>query len=626
MRIALAQLNSTPGSFDATVARMLGAADEAAACGADLVIFPATVLAGAYPTYLSASRAFMLDVLDALEGFAARTPVRAVVPAYVFDGQTGYTEFFLCEDGMAGPLRMRDAQSSAAEAPSLELVSPTVQVGGVSVRLVSGDTATYGADADVDVTCILPTFLAFCEQDSSSLLAPGLADSALRGLVEESPGWLAVLQGVGGYDDVVLAGGSFAASPEGELAAVCPSFSEGLATFDVDPRPDPDDVDAQFAAAFPLVAPERPARLGPLVSETPVLTADQRTGFLWEALVLALRDYVRKCGFSQVIVGLSGGIDSSVVAALAADALGAERVLGVLMPGPFSSASSVTDAEALADALGIPTRTVPIGALYEAACPLYADALGGPFEGLARENLQARLRGMTLMSLANACGALVLNTGNKSEAGMGYSTLYGDTVGAFAPLTDVYKGRVYDLARWRNARESRPPIPESVLTKAPSAELSENQTDEASFGACYDEIDRVLEMHLERGMSAGQIVAASGIEAEVVERVLRACQLAEFKRRQEPMGPLVSSAPFVDRGWPVVLGWRDRSARDPEMPARDPEGEESVVTERLERMLVRMAQPDRAIGMLGDVAFATQLSGRGPEMDDVMGMPVFSKN
>ena len=633
MKIALAQLNSTPGRFDATVAHMLDAARQAEEAGADLVVFPTTLLNGVYPLGISTSRAYELDMLDALERYAAATTVRSAIPAYVNDGQSAYTEIFMCEEGACGPLRLREVGD---DGPAPETICPTVTIAGVSVRFVVGDTAAYGQDLDTDLTCIFSS-MPFCDQDSSTLLAPGLADGALRGLVQECPGWACVLGGVGAYDDAVLAGGSFAVSPDGEVVATCPSFDEGVSTFDVPAHPSSDDLDEEFVAAFspePAPTPTAPTASGTPLEDVPALTDAQRTGFLWDALSLCVRDYVRKSGFSDVIVGLSGGIDSSVVAALAVDALGAEHVLGVLMPGPYSSESSVTDAAELARAFGIETRTVPIAPMYEAACGLYSQALGGEFAGVARENLQARLRGTTLMSLANARGALVLNTGNKSEAGMGYSTLYGDTVGALAPLADIYKGRVYDLARWCNGRHGRAHIPENVLVKAPSAELSEGQTDEGSFGVSYPEIDRILSMHVERSASADEIVA-TGVPREHVERVLSACRMAEFKRRQEPMGPIVSLTAFIDRGWPVVFGWRDTSAACPApRPAAEPADEDSSdadadvspVADRLDQMLLRFSHQDRLVGMVGDVAFGASLSGRGPDMDDVMGFPLFSKN
>ncbi len=692
MRIALAQLNSIPGDFSGTVRHMLSYAERAARLGADVVIFPTTILSGTYPVGISESTSFELDMLDALEDFAARTPISAVVPAYVFDGDAGYTEVFLCADGTAGPLRLREMGRSGEDARIDETVAQA-HIAGASMQFVVGDTGLSARDAAVDVIVVLSA-LPFCDEDSSTLLAPGLGDSSLQGLVAECPCAIAMLQGVGGYDDTVLAGGSFAASAEGSILAACPSFEEALVTFDIEPTLSDDAAgDSAFAplatketlsntrlttepvlvggpegarsAAFPTltVVPREEARpsgdsgvamlVGVPVEEVPALSEPARTGLLWKALTLSVRDYVRKCGFSDVIVGLSGGIDSSVVAALAVDALGPEHVLGILMPGPYSSDSSVADATALAENLGIATRTVSIAGLYDKAAALFSEALGAPFEGVAAENLQARLRGTTLMSLANARGALVLNTGNKSESGMGYSTLYGDTVGAFAPLADVYKGRVYDLARWRNAGSIGPAIPENVLVKAPSAELSAGQTDEGSFGVSYPDIDQILTMHVERGMSAADIVG-TGIDAASVQRVLDACRVAEFKRRQEPMGPVVSLKPFVDRAWPVVLGWRDRAVRpaEGEAPGQEedaalfselmsaPEGQDidvgkvllalareaNPVPDRLDAMLGRLVHRDQVVGMLGDVAYGASISGQGPDMDSALGLPLFSKN
>ena len=308
------------------------------------------------------------------------------------------------------------------------------------------------------------------------------------------------------------------------------------------------------------------------------------------------------------------------------------------MPGPYSSASSVNDAEALAANLGIKTCTVPIKDMFAVADEGIAQALGGVFEGVGRENLQARLRGCVLMSLSNAWGALVLNTGNKSESGMGYSTLYGDTVGAYAPLADVYKGRVYELARWRNACSPFEVIPENVLVKPPSAELSENQTDEGSFGATYEQIDQVLTMHVDRGLDACDAVQA-GMPADVVDKVLTTCANAEYKRRQEPMGPVVTMRCFTDRGWPVVNGWRDHaSERDADEPGLDcwcDFGDVDCddlearpdVDEALDAMLqtgaVRSNQLPTAVA---DVTFSALASGQAGEMDDCFGFPMFSKN
>lgn len=637
MRIALAQLGSVPGRFHETVDRMLGAAHRAARRGADLVVFPPTLLCGVYPLGIGESRAFMLDMLAAIEEFASSTPVPAAVPAYVFDGECGYTEVFMCIDGTVCPLRLREVHRPGSSCTSPAEAPATFTVAGCEVQFMAGDSAFVVSEAACDVLVAVSP-MPFCDGDATSLGVAGLSDGGFAGMVSESPCWFAYLQGVGGYDDAVLAGGSFAATPEGVVAAACPMFEEGLATFDVPRR-------SEEAPAVDVVAlPGTPVGLP--VAEAPTLSDEERTGYLYRALTVAVRDYVRKSGFSDVVVGLSGGIDSAVVAALAADALGPEHVTGVLMPGPYSSPSSVTDATELAARLGIETYTAPIAGLFDVLGTVFGEAFGEELAGLARENAQARLRGLILMSLANARGSLVLNTGNKSEAGMGYSTLYGDTVGAYAPLADCYKGRVYDLAAWRNGRGPVAPIPQEIIDKAPSAELSEDQTDEGSLGMGYGDIDRILYMHVERGLDARDIVRA-GFDADKVEKVLSAARRFEFKRRQEPLGATVSIRPFIDRGWPIVLGWDDKA---PDVqgagvacgPCGCPgcaEGgeeeddlidaivdEEPSVADALMGMLAGAARQDQVMGMLGDVAFGRIVAGSGPDMDSYMGIPLFSKN
>ena len=245
-------------------------------------------------------------------------------------------------------------------------------------------------------------------------------------------------------------------------------------------------------------------------------------------------------GFTDVVIGLSGGMDSSLVAVMCVDALGAERVHGVLMPGPYSTEHSVDDALELARNLGLEPRTVSIAEPYRAFEAALADACGGKLEGLAAENTQARCRMVCLMALSNAYGWMLVNTGNKSEAMMGYSTLYGDTAGAFAPIGGLYKTDVFAVARWRNdqaeAAGTTPPIPEHVFTKPPSAELSPEQEDEKSMGIDYATLDRLLEAHVERGLDATAL-AAEGFDAADGERVLRTVRATAFKRALEPPSP-----------------------------------------------------------------------------------------
>lgn len=264
---------------------------------------------------------------------------------------------------------------------------------------------------------------------------------------------------------------------------------------------------------------------------------------IYNDIVSQLREFVRGIGFTDCVVGLSGGIDSAVTAALAAEALGAEHVHGVLLPGPYSSAHSVEDAEALAANLGIETFTVPVTAPYEAFAGVLAKACGGALDGLAAENTQARCRMVCLMALSNKHGWLLLNTGNKSEAYMGYSTLYGDTAGAVAPLGDLYKTQVYELAMWMNARARKagevPPIPQRTIDKPPSAELAPDQSDEQSLGVDYPTLDAILRMAFDEDLPLQQI-AEQGYDLTLVENIITRANSFAFKRAQEPPSLCVS--------------------------------------------------------------------------------------
>lgn len=267
---------------------------------------------------------------------------------------------------------------------------------------------------------------------------------------------------------------------------------------------------------------------------------------MYNACVEALAEYVRKARFTDVVIGLSGGMDSSLVAVMAADGLGADHVHGVLLPGPYSSESSIQDAEALAANVGISTATVSISEPFHAFEEVLAQACGGALEGLAAENTQARCRMVCLMALSNAHGWLMLNTGNKSEACMGYSTLYGDTAGAFAPLGGLYKTDVFAVARWRNQqaldRGEVAPIPANVFVKPPSAELAPGQEDEKSLGVDYDTLDRILKASVEQGRSVDEI-AAAGIDRSLVGQVVARTAANAFKRALEPPFP---STPFYE--------------------------------------------------------------------------------
>jgi NAD+ synthase (glutamine-hydrolysing) len=354
----------------------------------------------------------------------------------------------------------------------------------------------------------------------------GLRERMLSGIARKYGIPLLYVNQAGGNDDLVFDGRSCAFSAAGDLIARAAPFGEDSLVLDI--------------------FQERPGQVH----------ADDFTpeSEIWNALVLGTRDYVRKTGFTRVLIGLSGGIDSSLVAAVATEALGRENVLGVLMPSPYSSGGSVTDARALGEGLGIRTTMLPIDGIMKS----FDATLSGEFSGLPRditeENLQARIRGTLLMALSNKFGSLLLSTGNKSETAVGYCTLYGDMNGALTVLADVPKTMVYRIARWLNARGPGPVIPESVFLKPPSAELRPGQTDQDTLPP-YDLLDEILHYHIEEHESPSDIVAR-GYDPEVVHRVIRMVKDAEFKRKQAPPGIRVTDRAF-GTGWRMPIAAKD---------------------------------------------------------------------
>ncbi len=365
---------------------------------------------------------------------------------------------------------------------------------------------------------------------------------------------------VGGQDELVFDGASLAFDHEGTLLARGDQFVEQLLVVDVpippvyrkrllDPRgrvthtllPTVHVTDAPIVQSEPIVVP---------VAEP--FDADRE---LYDALVLGTRDYCRKNGFSDVVIGLSGGIDSTIVACIAADALGPEHVHGVSMPSRYSSDHSKSDAELLASNLGIDYRTIPIEPSFQAYLDMLAPSFEGREPGLTYENIQSRCRGQTLMALSNEFGWMVLTTGNKSEMAVGYFTIYGDSVGGYGVIKDVLKTRVYDLCRYVNSTAGREIVPEDVITKPPSAELRPDQRDDQSLPP-YEVLDPILELYIEHDRTAGEIVELGHDEA-VVRRITRLVDIAEYKRRQCPPGVRVSTKAFgKDRRLPITNGYR----------------------------------------------------------------------
>ena len=336
---------------------------------------------------------------------------------------------------------------------------------------------------------------------------------------------------VGGQDELVFDGQSLALDAQGRLAARAPSFVEDLL----------------------LVTVERGAD-GALALAGSMAPALERLPEIYQALVLGIRDYIGKNGFGGVVLGLSGGIDSALTLALAVDALGADRVRTVMMPSPYTADISLADAKDMAARLGVKHEVLPIAPCFDAFRGTLASTFAGLPEDLTEENIQARIRGTLLMAISNKTGWLVLTTGNKSELAVGYSTLYGDMAGGFAPLKDVLKTVVYQLSNWRNAQS--PVIPERIITRPPSAELRPDQTDQDSLPP-YDVLDRIIQGYMEQDRPAASLVA-EGLPAEAVAQVVRLLRLAEYKRQQGPVGPRVTARAF-GRDWryPITSAFRE---------------------------------------------------------------------
>jgi NAD+ synthase (glutamine-hydrolysing) len=374
---------------------------------------------------------------------------------------------------------------------------------------------------------------------------------------------------VGGQDELVFDGGSMVFDAEGELVARSPQFVEDLLIVDLDvdpvyrkrlldPRGRPTDralpVAVTRSEEVEATDERRSAGAAPL-PDPPVAAVLDPDEEVYRAIVLGTRDYLVKNGFGDVVIGLSGGVDSTLVATIAVDAIGADHVHGVSLPSRYSSDHSRSDAELLARNLGIDFRTIAIEAAHAAELGMLAPSFEGREPDLTEENLQSRIRGLTLMALSNKFGWIVLATGNKSEVAVGYATLYGDTIGGYSVLKDVYKTRVYELCRWRNTQGTSPVIPEGVLAKPPSAELRPDQRDDQSLPP-YEVLDPILEGYVEHDRTVAELVARGHDEA-IVERVARLVDGAEYKRRQSPIGVKVTAKAFgKDRRLPITNGYR----------------------------------------------------------------------
>jgi len=533
-RIALAQINAVVGDIAGNADRVVDAVRAAAAQGADLVLLPELALTGYPPEDLLAKDHFVDDNLEALGRVAAACRGTSALVGFVDrDGEALHNAAALCREGRVESVyrkrrlpnygvfdeeRYFEPGGRALSAPLAGATVACTICEDVWVPELAAEAAGLGARLLLNISA--SPFHAGKGAQREAMLAKRAADNGV---------WLAYCNLVGGQDELVFDGRSVVIGHDGAVVARALAFEEDLLVVDV-----PDD---GAAAASP-------GRVEPL------LAGEEEIG---RALVLGLRDYVRKNGFSDVVLGLSGGIDSALTAWLAAEALGPQHVHGVMMPSRYSSPGSVADAEALCAGIGIECRTLPIEEPFAALLSTLAPSLAGRQPDITEENLQARVRGTLLMALSNKFGWIVLATGNKSELSVGYSTLYGDMVGGFAPIKDLSKTRVYALARWVN--REREVIPAASITKPPSAELRPGQQDTDSLPP-YDVLDPVLEAYVEDDLSVEQIVA-HGFDRALVERVARMVDGAEYKRRQGPTGIRVTPKAFgKDRRMPITNRYR----------------------------------------------------------------------
>jgi NAD+ synthase (glutamine-hydrolysing) len=565
VRLALAQINTVVGDLDGNRARILAALEEVRGEDADLVLFPELAVTGYPPEDLLLRPAFVRAAKASMREIAAAcTDVVALVGTPWFDRDL-FNACAVCSDGeIKAVYRKRFLPNYGVFdedryfAPGRELVllrlggtllGPTVCEDIWQPGPPATDLALAGAELLVNLSAS-PYHVGKAEDREEMLVTRARDNSA----------FLAFCNAVGGQDELLFDGHSVVLDDEGEVLARAPGFEEALLVVDVDPgeaigRRLRDVRRRALARERTESGPIEVVELGESVVSTQshagtIVAFDPELEQMRKALVLALRDYVGKNGFGDVVLGLSGGIDSALVATLAVDALGAGRVHCVSMPSRYSSEGTQSDARRVAENLGCDFREIPIEQIVGA---FHESEVGTT--GLAAENLQARVRGMTLMSLSNEHGWLVLATGNKSELSVGYSTLYGDLAGGFALIKDVYKTDVFRLARYLNERAGRELIPASIIERAPSAELRPDQQDQDSLPP-YDQLDQVLQAYVELDRSREELLS-DGFDPTVVERAIALIDRAEYKRRQAPPGVKLRPKAFGrDRRTPITNRWR----------------------------------------------------------------------
>ena len=555
IRVALAQLNFRVGDFETNVELISEAYERAVEQQADLVVYSELAVCGYPPEDLLLKQQFLDDARSAVEQIAAKTSnTVAVVGFPELESDCLYNSAAICYQGSVKGIYRKQLLPNYSVFDEKRYFTPgasagpIIEIAGVNIGVsICEDLWFDEGPIDNQVSSGLGLVISLNASPYQRGKDSDRASTVIERVTRHKIPVVYVNQ-VGGQDELIFDGSSFVADSRGQLVARLPQFEEMIHVVDLEVE-DSDCGELPVIVASPSQEPKN------LIPEMSVSKEEEETAEVWKALVLATRDYVNKNGFDEVVIGLSGGVDSSLVAAIAVDALGSGRVHGVSMPSRYSSQGSKDDAAELAKNFNIDFETIPIESGYTALTNMLEPVFEGHQSDLTEENLQSRIRGILLMAMSNKKGWLVLTTGNKSETSVGYSTLYGDTAGGFAVIKDCPKLLVYELCRWRNKQTSSAWIPEASITKPPSAELRPDQTDDQSLPP-YEVLDPLLEAYVERDKTAGELISL-GYDPEIVKRITGLVDLAEYKRRQSPPGPRISTKAFgKDRRLPITNRYR----------------------------------------------------------------------
>ncbi|WP_193140677.1 NAD+ synthase [Meridianimarinicoccus sp. MJW13] len=546
-RLTLAQMNPSLGALDDNAALARQAWEAGCEAGADMVALPEMFLSGYQTQDLVKKPAFVADCMATLETLARDLtggPALAIGAPWMAEGKL-YNGYHVLKDGHVVARVFKHELPNSAVFDEMRLYSSGAISGPYRIgplRIGSPicedawhpDVAEAQAESGAEIL-LVPNGSPYHREKYDERLNHMVARTIETGLP------IIYLNMVGGQDDQVFDGGSFGLNPGGVLAFQMPLFDTSITHVDLEETP----------AGWRILEGDRPTRPDSLAQD-------------YHAMVIGLRDYLAKSGFSKVLLGLSGGIDSALVAAIAADALGPENVRCVMLPSRYTSQTSLQDAAGVATQLGCRLDDLPISGPVDAATEALAPLFAGTKPDLTEENLQSRMRGLLLMALSNKFGEMLLTTGNKSEVAVGYATIYGDMAGGYNPIKDLYKTRVFAMCRWRNANHAPwmlapagEVIPPRVIDKPPSAELRDDQRDDDSLPP-YEVLDRILEMLVDEDASVAEVVAA-GFDRDTVKRVEHLLYISEYKRHQAAPGVRLSKRAFwLDRRYPIVNRWRDK--------------------------------------------------------------------